>query len=86
MGNLIFSQAAMAQLVKIRRQMEREFGFQFKLADTDNFLELLKAAAISPDPLIRACFQDFLAGLDAEQRQRLHQLGLDLPEPFAASA
>ncbi|HID50008.1 MAG TPA: hypothetical protein EYP40_10440 [Chromatiales bacterium] len=86
MGNLIFSQAGMAQLVKIRRQMEREFGFRFRLANTENFLELLNAAAISPDPSIRACFKDFLADLSPEQRQRLQQLGLDLPEPFAASA
>jgi hypothetical protein len=84
MGTLIFSQAGMAKLVKIRRRMEREFGFHFKLADTDNFIELLMAASISPDPHIRKCFLDFLASLNREQRTRLHQLGLDVPDNITA--
>ncbi|MCG6887205.1 MAG: hypothetical protein LJE74_08355 [Proteobacteria bacterium] len=79
MENLIFSQAGVAQLVKIRRQIEHEFGFQFKLADTESFIDFLTAASISPDSSIRACFMDFLTNLNQEQRQRLQSLGLDLP-------
>jgi len=81
MEELLFSQAGMAILVRIRRKLEEEFGFAFRLADRQQILELLTAASASPDRAIRRDFHDFLDTLDSRQRTRLQRLGIPVPAP-----
>jgi len=85
MEELLFSQASLALLVRIRRKLEREFGFDFQLADRQQILELLTAAAASPDTAIRRDFHAFLAALDPVQRDHLQRLGIRIPDAIEAA-
>ncbi len=80
MDELLFSQACLAKLVQIRRRLEQEFGYGFRLAEKDHLAELLTAAAVNPDIHIKQLFQDFATGLTGQQQQRLRELGIKLPE------
>lgn len=80
MGNLLFSQACMVKLVEIKRNLERDLGYKFKLLDTDDLVDLLMAAALSSDKNIRHSYLDFLKRLDQNQLDELGHLGLDLPD------
>ncbi len=80
MEALLFSQASLSRLVRIRRRLEEEFGFEYRLADRHQILELLTAASASPDRAIRRDFHEFLDTLDSRQRTRLQNLGIPVPE------
>jgi len=80
MDELLFSQSALAKLVQIRRRLEQEFGYGFRLAEKEHLAELLTAAAVNPDVRIKQLFQDFVTGLTLKQQQRLRDLGIRLPE------
>lgn len=84
MEELLFSQASLALLVRIRRKLEREFGFDFRLSDRRQILELLTAAAASPDRGIRHDYHAFLAALDRRQRDHLQRLGIRIPDILEA--
>ncbi len=83
MEELLFSQASLALLVRIRRRLEREFGFAFRLSDRRQIVDLLTAASASPDRAIRRDFHDFLAALEPRQRDQLQRLGIPVPETVA---
>ena len=84
MEALLFSQASLSRLVRIRRKLEEEFGFEYRLADRRQILELLTAASASPDRAIRRDYHEFLASLDPRQRARLQGLGIPVPETIEA--
>jgi hypothetical protein len=83
MGELVFTQQCLSKLVKIRREMEKEFGYNYQLSSNNNLVDLLLAAAYSPDEEIQQCFRDFLQGLSKQQLKIITDLGVSLPADFA---
>jgi len=83
MGELVFTQQCLSKLVKIRREMEKEFGYNYQLSSNNHLVDLLRAAAYSPDEEIQQCFRDFLQGLSKKQLKIITDLGVSLPADFA---
>jgi hypothetical protein len=83
MGELVFTQQCLSKLVKIRREMEKEFGCNYQLSSNNHLVDLLRAAAYSPDEEIQQCFRDFLQGLSKQQLKIITDLGVSLPADFA---
>ena len=83
MGELVFTQQCLSKLVKIRREMEKEFGYNYQLSSNNHLVDLLRAAAYSPDEEIQQCFHDFLQGLSKQQLKIITDLGVSLPADFA---
>jgi hypothetical protein len=86
MDELLFNQSSLTKLVQIRRRLEQEFGYGFRLSRKDHLAELLTAAAVNPDIRIKQLFQDFATGLTGQQQQRLRELGIKLPEAAISEA
>jgi len=86
MGELVFTQQCLSKLVQIRREMEKEFGYNYQLSSNNNLVDLLRAAAYSPDEEIQRCFRDFLQGLTKQQLKKITDLGVTLPADFAINA
>ena len=86
MGELVFTQKCLAKLVQIRREMEKEFGYNYELSSNNEVVDLLRAAAYSPDVEIQQCFRDFLQGLNKQQLKMITDLGVSLPADFASNA
>ncbi len=84
MGEIVFTQECLAKLVKIRREIEKEFGYSYQLSSNHHLVDLLRAAAFSPDEDIQQCFLDFLQGLNKQQINKITELGISLPAEFAA--
>ena len=84
MGELVFTQQCLSKLVQIRREMEKEFGYNYQLSSDNNLVDLLRAAAYSPDEEIQRCFHDFLHGLTKQQLKKITDLGVSLPADFAS--
>ena len=85
MGEIVFTQQCLSKLVKIRREMEKEFGYSYQLSSSHHLVDLLRAAAFSPDEEIQECFRDFLQGLNKQQRKKITDLGISLPAEFATT-
>jgi len=83
MEELVFTQQCLSKLVKIRREMEKEFGYNYQLSSNNHLVDLLRAAAYSPDEEIQQCFRDFLKGLTKQQLKKITELGVSLPAGFA---
>lgn len=83
MGELVFTQQSLAKLVQIRREMEKEFGYNYELSSNSEVVDLLCAAAYSPVAEIQQCFQAFLQGLTKQQLKMITDLGVSLPAEFA---
>ena len=83
MGEIVFTQECLAKLVKIRREIEKEFGYSYQLSSNHHLVDLLRAAAFSPDEDIHRCFLDFLQGLNKQQINKITELGISLPAEFA---
>ncbi len=83
MGEIVFTQQCLSKLVKIRREMEKEFGYTYQLSSNHHLVDLLRAAAFSTDDEIQECFRDFLQGLDKHQIKKITDLGISLPAEFA---
>lgn len=84
MGEIVFTQECLAKLVKIRREIEKEFGYSYQLSSNHHLVDLLRAAAFSTDEDIQQCFLDFLQGLNKQQINKITELGISLPAEFAA--
>lgn len=85
MGEIVFTQQCLTKLVKIRREMEKEFGYTYQLSSSHHLVDLLRAAAFSSDEEIQECFREFLQGLNQHQIKKINDLGISLPAEFAAS-
>ena len=85
MGEIVFTQECLSKLVKIRRELEKEFGYTYQLSSNHHLVELLRAAAFSQDEEIQQCFRDFLQGLNKQQIKKITDLGINLPEGFVVS-
>jgi len=83
MGEIVFTQQCLSKLVKIRREMEREIGYTYQLSSNQHLMDLLRAAAFSPDEEIQECFRDFLQGLNKQQIKTITDLGISLPAEFS---
>lgn len=83
MGELVFTQQCLSRLAKIRREIEKEFGYTYQLSSNSHLVDLLRAAAYAEDQEIQRCFQDFLQGLDKKQLKMISDLGINLPAEFA---
>lgn len=83
MGEIVFTQQCLSKLVKIRREMEREIGYTYQLSSNHHLVDLLRAAAFSPDEEVQQCFRDFLQGLNKQQIKTITDLGVSLPTEFA---
>ena len=86
MGELVFTQQCLSKLAQIRREMEKEFGYSYRLSSSNHLVVLLRAAAYAPDEEIQQCFRDFLQGLDKKQLKKIAELGISLPADFAINA
>lgn len=86
MGDLVFTQKCLSKLVQIRREMKKEFGGNYQLSNSNQVVDLLRAAAYSPDDEIQQCFRDFLQGLTKQQLKKITEMGVSLPAEFASSA
>ena len=85
MGEIVFTQQCITKLVKIRRELEKEFGYTYQLSSNHHLVDLLRAAAFSSDEEIQQCFRDFLQGLNQQQMKKIYDLGISLPAEFVAS-
>ena len=86
MGELVFTQHCLSKLVQIRRELEKEFGYNYQLSSNNHLVDLLRAAAYSPDEEIQRCFRDFLHGLTKQQLKKITDMGVSLPADFAINA
>ena len=83
MGELVFTQQCLSRLAKIRREIEKEFGYTYQLSSNSHLVDLLRAAAYAEDQQIQQCFHDFLQGLDKQQLKQIADMGINLPTEFA---
>lgn len=86
MRELVFNQQCLSKLVKIRREMEKEFGYNYQLSSSTQVIDLLQAAAYSPHTEIQQCFRDFLQGLTNQQLRVISDMGVSLPAEFYSNA
>jgi hypothetical protein len=86
MGDLVFTQHCLSKLVQIRREMEKEFGYNYQLSSNTHLVDLLRAAAYSTNDEIQQCFRDFLQGLTKQQLKKITDMGVSLPADFAINA
>lgn len=82
MRDLVFNQQCLSKLVKIRREMEKEFGYNYQLSSSTQVIDLLQAAAYSPHAEIQQYFRDFLQGLTKQQLKIISDMGVSLPAEF----
>ncbi len=85
MEELVFTQKCLSKLVEIRREMEKEFGCSYRLSSNNQVVDLLRAAAYSPDEEIQKCFRDFLQGLTQQQLKMITDLGVSLPAEYVSN-
>ncbi len=85
MEELVFTQKCLSKLVQIRRKMEKEFGCSYQISSNNHVVDLLRAAAYSPDEEIQNCFRDFLQGLTPQQLKMITDLGVSLPADYVSN-
>lgn len=83
MEDLVFTQKCLTKLVQIRREMEKEFGYNYQLSSNTHLVDLLRAAAYSTNDEIQQYFRDFLQGLTKQQLKKITDMGVSLPADFA---
>ena len=85
MGELVFTQQCLSKLAQIRRELEKEFGYNYQISTHNHVVDLLRAAAYASDEEIQQCFRDFLQGLNKQQLKKIADLGVSLPAEFASN-